>query len=163
MNQKLFVLGLSLIFALCLFTQCDEDEPETSNFVGTYDISFTHISGLQDSYDSVGNQLGFIIDTTFLENIEIEISELGFDSLTVSGLLTGWNNNPFDDLSFFISDNPLVIDFDESTLTRNNYIRGEINLIADSLFIDYRWDRSDIWSTGATPVYGEYSGTGIKR
>jgi len=53
--------------------------------------------------------------------------------------------------------------YDLSNSIRNNYIRGDIWLHADSLFLNYRWDRSDTWS-GVPPERGTVTGSGgLKR
>jgi len=147
------------------FVQCSTEEPASlpDNITpAKYNVELQNISGMHQSFDSIGNFLGYIVDTTALFDIEIDLRDYKTDSLLIDGLLVNWDNETMNNIPAFYSGNSISFNYDKSTIIRNDYVRGEIQIVKDSIYIDYRWDGSDTWSTGALPIFGSLKGSGIK-
>jgi len=172
-SKKAFPIFLLLI--LVAFA-CKDDEPDMNidnepndeltleDFIGSYDIETTHISGVQTFYDSVGNQIGQGFDTTLVTN-QLLVIETGnsADTLLVNGLINGFNHGTSIVEAVLEGDVITVIyDFSEPQL-RHDFIKGTLRLDGDSIILVYQWDRSDIWSYGALPERGEVRGGGIRN
>jgi len=159
----LFVLVANIL--LLSFVQCSTEEPASlpDNITpAKYNVELQNISGMHQSFDSIGNFLGYIVDTTDLFDIEIDLRDYKTDSLLIDGLLVNWDNETMNNIPAFYSGNSISFNYDKSTIIRNDYVRGEIQIVKDSIYIDYRWDGSDTWSTGALPIFGSLKGSGIK-
>lgn len=170
--MKNLIIFSSILFMLVFATACDKDDDNTDpgpdvvaveQFVGEYSIWNTEEIGIITFYDSIGNQIGQGIDTLEFESPLLEISFFeDTDTLLVDGLQKSWNeSNLFSSKALFQNDT-LHLLFDNGTSTNNNYIRGDIWLSGDSIYLDYRWNTSDTWSTGALPVYGEVFARGVQ-
>jgi hypothetical protein len=83
----------------------------------------------------------------------------GTDSFTVQNLRMGRGNKHGNN---FANGERLELDLDWSTNIRDEWIQGHLELIGDSLRIDYSWKNFDSWSSGSTPYNGFVSGSGSR-
>lgn len=166
-------------FLVVLFFACKKDNDDSgiipnndsiiSNnefeaFIGLYEVQSRHISGIETFYDSIGNQIGMGIDTSFVDNELLTISQYNqTDTLLLEGLINSFFQNHRTAVKCVYSNDSLHIVHEFSVeILRNNYIRGKIWMKDDSLFLDYHWDKSDLWSSGALPEYGEVLSSGVR-
>ncbi len=162
------------VFLFFFIVSCNNNEDDTTvlppnnefeQFIGNYQIASEHISGLHPVFDSVGNVLGLTEDTTLVIDSLLTILEKDatLDTVIINGLIKSAIGNFRQEVLATFEQDSLIIHYDQSNQISNDYVRGKIWLEGDSLFLDYRWDRSDTWSTGATPVYGNVKGKGIRQ
>ena len=166
----------TILFCILLFfcaISCSDDEAvtptpttniEIEKFIGNYQITNEHISGLHSVFDSVGNFLDYTVDTTLVSDsiLTILATDLTLDSVMIQGLIKSLNGNFRQEVLATMEQDTLIIHYDEGNQISSDYIRGKIWLEGDSLFLDYRWNQSDTWSTGAIPSYGNVKGKGIR-
>ncbi len=165
--MKKILLFLSIIAFLFVMDSCKKDpidpvDPpeEEVSFLGNYAIQSTHTFGLVPVYDSVGFAIDYEESTSIITDT-ISISQLSnTDSLYIESLLFSWHGVKIN-VKATMQNDSLNIIHDYSNSVRNNYIRGMVWLDSDSIFLDYRWDRSDIWSVGAVPEYGKVFSRGV--
>ena len=133
-------------------------------FSGIWQVEGTHISGIHTFYDSIGNEIGMGLDTTIVSTDMLLISQQGdTDTLIIDGLVKSFNANFRTIVQGTVQNDTINIHYDLSSPgTSNNYIRGQIWLQSDNIFLDYDWDTSDIWSTDGLPREGSVISSGSK-
>lgn len=138
------------------------NEIRLEDFIGTYHVESTHISGIHTFYDSIGNQIYQGFDTSLISD-QLLVIEAGItdDTLSVNGLISSFSHLTTN-VKAVLFENTIEVVHDYSDLTSNNFIKGNLRLEGDSIILTYLWDRSDTWSTGALPVRGEVSASGIR-
>gem|GEM_PF-2075621 len=161
--QKLLYL-LLIVFVIA---SCKDDEMVINEenpfeqFIGTYEVVAQHTTGLHAVYDDMGQFIGM---EERLDEVmhTIDISIAATDSVLVDGFLNNWNHG-FTSTNAIALGDTLSIVKEDNDLTRNDYIRGKMWLQDNQLYMDYRWDQSDVWSPDATPEYGEVTAIGTKN
>ncbi len=161
-NQPLIPV---LFFCVCLgLSSCKDDGVEAIlPFIGEYSIVSNNHSGLHFIYDDMGGVAGYEERTEILSDSILSIMQIGnTDTVLINGLINTLSGTDYrQEVKATASGDVLNIIYEKSNQTFNNYIRGEIWLEGDSIHLEYNWNRSDIWSTGAIPSYGDVRGRGI--
>lgn len=164
------IIYLSSIVLVILIGSCSTESMDGeisksvdySAFSGDYTMTVNHITGIHSQYDSIGNFLGFGIDSLYNVTMQIDINQYeNSDSLIINGLITSHLLNCCVKEVYGKIENDsikLLREFNQDN--NNDYVRGSIVFHDNSLTIDYRWDSSDTWSTEAFPTYGLVVGSG---
>lgn len=157
-----------LIVATMLFS-CGEDEATDTTseiditlYTGNYELTANHITGIHPHHDSIGNFLYYGIDTFNMAPMILDISQLNnSDSLRIEGIITSENVSSCCSREVFgvLENDSIKLVRELGNSIRNDYVRGYIILDSDSIIVNYRWDRSDTWSTDALPIYGLVKGS----
>jgi len=163
------------VLLLCLLS-CETNEPpkedvfdieKLQQFLGTFEYSGSQNVGIVTHYDSSGNVIfqGFTDVELTSETIEISTYEEVQDSLTITGLITDFypSSNFRRTVVGKVEEGRIEISFDESDLTRKEVLTGTLEFEGDRIFVNYSWDRSDIWSYEALPEKGELVGEGSRK
>ena len=161
--MKTYLLA-SCALLLVLFS-CKKDDSENNNqaniekFLGNYEIENIHISGIHTFYDSTGNITFQGNDTTTVSNDLFSIT-MGNDNdtLLINSLINNLNNSSTEVKGVVTGDTLKIVHDHSFAPTFNNFIKGNIWMKEDSIFLNYYWDKSDTWSAGALPVRGEVEG-----
>lgn len=164
MKNWLLMTLLAILFFACKKEDDSIYTVDFEDFIGVYNVESRHISGIKTFYDSIGNQVGMGIDTVFVGSELVIISQYNkTDTLLLEGLINSFFEAQRATVKCVYGNDSLHI-FHEFSVegVRNNFIRGRVWKENDSLFLDYRWDKSDTWSSGALPEYGEVVGRGAK-
>lgn len=155
------------IFLFCtLIHSCNNNkQPEKFEiFYGNYNIEGVHKYGIIQEYDAPGN----IIFEGYYTNEYSEMLEIkqlhNTDTLLILGLMNSFEEEERIEVKgYFDSDTIRIVhEFNEHPVY-NNYIRGNIWLQQDNIFLNYKWDKSDIWSNLALPRRGEVFGMGKRK
>lgn len=159
---------LILTTLLSFFYSCSDDEasgPEKDRFTGNYLIESEHISQIHTFYDSVGNVIGMGLDTNIYSNEKLSITEgTTSDTMVIDGLINSFfSGNRTVAKGGLLNDSIQIVYEQSNPPLSNDFIRGKIWLTEDSIFLDYYWDKSDIWSSGAFPEKGHVKASGIKN
>ncbi len=163
---------LMLLFTAILIAACSKENSfgnhnkvDLSIYIGDYNLTINHITGIHSQYDSIGNFLGFGIDTFNIDSLNIIISQhKDTDSLVVEGLISTHHLNCCTkDILAVVTDDTLRLAHEHNSITRNDYVRGSITIDNDIIHMNYRWDNSDTWSTDAFPTYGIVAGNGKRQ
>ena len=168
-------ISVLLIVLLIGLLSCGKDDatkaPKMTNeidlslYIGNYEMTVSHITGIHPHHDSIGNFLYFGIDTVDMTTMNLEISQVNqSDSLLIKALITDEYNLfccNLDVLSIIENDSIKLIR-EEGDATGTDYVRGYITINSDSIRTRYKWDHSDTWSTDALPQYGLVEGSGVK-
>lgn len=168
-----WIIFISTIYVLIALSSCDKNSPlisEENNFdlsayIGNYTIDVKHINGIHSFHDSIGNFLGFGLDTILDIPMQIEIRQHNnTDSLFITGLITDFNVSSCcnKDVLGIVKNDSINLIYNFNTSIDNDYVIGSISFSTDSIFTDYRWDISDTWSSEAFPIYGLVTGSGSK-
>ena len=156
--------GLFMLTYCLLVLACNKDNEPLGgeDFIGEFRMDITHVSGLHTYYDSEGNIIDQRFDTVQHIDQTIAFSRSTADTFFVGPLFNSLVQSSVETQAF-LRDDTLRFhhEFGEPQL-RNDYIRGNAWLEGDSLFCDYRWDKSDIWSNGALPERGTVTASGIR-
>ncbi len=152
---------LALAAVLCFLSCKDEDSipAELQPYLGEYAVQYDHQYGLVPIFDSLGNIEYEERFANFADSL-LTIEYIGNDSLSINALPKGWNTGFPQEVRAVLQDDTLRIFFEKNEFVRNNYVRGDIWLVGDSLFLDYRWNTSDTYNIEAPPEYGELQGRG---
>ena len=152
------LLGLACV--LCFLSCKDEGgvPAELQPYLGDYSVHYNHQYGLISVFDSLGN---IEYEERFTEIVDslLTIEYDGTDSLVVNALPKGLYEGRTE-VQAVLQDDTLRIFFEMNDIIRNNYVRGDIWLVGDSLFLDYRWNTSDTYNEQAPPEYGVLQGRG---
>ena len=158
------VLAIALLISSC--TKTEDIQEKRLPYVGTYDVSGTHIIGIVTTYDSTGSVIYMGYDTIALQNEIIDISLLGdTDSLLVDGLVTshypsnGWRSS----VKAVLSGTEIIFDYDNSDAYDKDILKGSIMIEEDAIQLEYEWNTSDIYSYGALPVFGSVEAVGSRQ
>lgn len=161
-------LQFSLVLLVFCFVSCDKVTSTSldnkDKFIGEYQIESTHLFGIITEYDSIGNQIFQGYDTTVLTDQVISISEISGDNdtLLINSLINSFNHSGPEVKGKVINDTLTLLHDFSIPSTFNNYIKGDLWLEGDSIFLDYIWDRSNTWTSEALPVRGMVSGQGFR-
>ncbi len=136
-------------------------------FLGDYTIRYEQISGIHTFYDSVGRFIKYGFDTVQILDTLMRITPTKHkDTFAINGLIKSWlyhnGHIKYQEVKAVLTNNVMNIIYEKNRLIQNNYIRGEIRFEGDSIFLNYKWDTSDTWSTGALPVSGRVKGKGVR-
>ena len=160
----LSVLALALLLSSC--TEKEDIQEKLVPYLGTYEVSGTHIVGIVTFYDSIGNVIDMGYDTITLENEIIDISLLGeTDTLMIDGLVTthhinnGWRNSA----KAVLSGTEIIFDYDNSDDYNKDILKGSIIIEEDVIQLQYEWNTSDIYSYGAIPEFGSVEEVGTRQ
>ena len=168
-------ITFSLLTIVLGLLSCSKDDatktPEMTNeidislYIGNYEMTVSHITGIHPHHDSIGNFLYFGIDTVDMTTMNLEISQVNqSDSLLIKGLIT----DEYDlfccnlDVLSIIENDSIKLIREEGDATGTDYVRGYITIDSDSIRTSYKWDHSDTWSTDALPQYGLVEGSGVR-
>jgi len=159
MNRKHLanmILAATLLLSAkaCTDTALVQDE-----YLGTYTASLTHITGIYPLYDDMGNPLGDGYDTIrYIQHAFSIEKDSESDSLNVTGL---YNNYPerSDLIKGVVHEDTLHLFRQQDDIISKDNVRGYIFLSQDSLYINYRWDKTNTWATNAIPHYGMITGS----
>lgn len=159
-----------LILALFMNIGCKKETtplpeaPTNDQFIGNFTMDIEHQFGIITQYDSVGNIIYMGNDTLNLKNQNMAITQQGqTDTLTISNIIKGFYSNNNIEVQGLISNDTINLIYDKSDpLRMNNYVIGKIWINQDSIFMDYQWNTSDIWSAGALPERGTVMGKGSR-
>ncbi|MFK7905482.1 MAG: hypothetical protein AB8B69_10175 [Chitinophagales bacterium] len=83
------------------------------------------------------------------------------DTLLIANLINHFDDSRAEVKAILIDDTVRIVHDLTMGSTTNNYIKGNIWLKEDSIFLNYIWNRSDTWSSGALPEAGTVKGKGI--
>lgn len=138
----------------------NDEDPDPIDFRGTYQIQINH-HYFTTLYDSVGNvdYIGYV-DEQIVDTISLIEVALIPDSLTAQSLITSSFRK--ETVGMKNVNDTLFINLNESVVWKNDILFGKIWMEQDSLKIDYNWDQSDTWSSGALPDKGEVKGGGVR-
>jgi len=165
------IIILGLLFTICA---CDKEGDPSDNsdklvdltpYLGSYNMNVNHITGIHSQHDSIGNFLGFGIDTFLNVSINVEINQHNdTDSLLITGLISSQHLNCcLKEVMGVVSNDSISLIREFNGGNRNDYVRGYIHINENTINTNYRWDTSDTWSSEAFPEYGLVNGTGERQ
>ncbi len=158
---------LFLLTAILVFISCEKNSTEPENqpdsnlleFEGNYKISSLITDGMHEIFDSLGNVVDYEYRTSTEED-NLSISFKNGDTLLVDGF--------YFSLGSFIQEAPVKLNdnnefeilFNYSDPFKKDEIIGTIWFEADSIHLEYDWDKT--WSTAPVPNKGSVRSRGIK-
>ena len=169
MNKLLFfTLIISLFITSCKKEEIPKDDDviiidNISPYQGTYYLMTYHTTGLHPVYDSMGTMIDAEQRTdTIMYHKMIVARQYASDTLVFYHCLKSWNHLYVQDVKGVLENDTVRLDYDQTNLSRADYVRGLAWLKNDTLYMDYQWNTSDIWTHGALPIFGTVTAKGTR-
>ena len=160
--QKGFIVFSILVLIL---TSCGKDGNSINldKYIGEHQLIVTHITGVHEQYDSIGNVLGLGFDTIRMKAMDINITQQeNTDSLTIGGLILTHLLGCCGEVKGVVNNDTLWLTRNKNTILKNDYVDGHIVFTTDSIHISYLWNKSDVWATSVPPTFGTVEGSGVQ-
>lgn len=133
------------------------DPLAASAYVGEFYLELNH-QKFEPTYDDAGNLTGYgninypIRDTLSIQPVDGEPG-----AYEINTVIKGWRK-----LSVIgtMRSDTLYFEDDSSNSIRNDMVKGYFWKTGTYLFVNYKWDTSDTWSSSAVPEYGYVKGLG---
>ncbi len=165
-----FMKNCNIILALFVLIglACNSDDSGTefskiNSFLGDYSILSEHITGIHTEYDSIGNIIFQGYDTITVSNNFFSIVEgSNQDTVILNQCLNDFNHESIT-VKAVLSGDELSLVHEFSDIQHNDYLRGTVRVVGDSIFMDYYWDRSNVWANYAPPTRGSVLAQGVRK